>query len=317
MLATAYGNNSTLHYTAPMHISHVCVSLAMRALAKLGLSSGASLGETCPRESFTFPLCYNTSVAHACTTCCCFSIDRRYTAPPKTHISISLVLCSISQPCTICRRSHSLSFVRSDLHYPSHSLFHCTGNTNVSQICTVSRHSHSLSIASGDLHGNYRDLQFFASQFWRTGVDLCPADILFLGDYVDRGPHSVELLAYLVRFDKPSSRVFWFWFLLECAVVLLSFPVNHRCTAESPFSDSFELTFFLFLSLFGNCHSLPAFSFCLRLSALPFLFLNVSLSLSLPLASLTFIVSLCVFLPMSLFVEVSCLSIHLRSLMFL
>ncbi|EDQ85165.1 uncharacterized protein MONBRDRAFT_34386 [Monosiga brevicollis MX1] len=50
----------------------------------------------------------------------------------------------------------------------------------------------------GDLHGNYRDLQYFASQFWRTGVDICPSNLLFLGDYVDRGPHSVELIAYLL-----------------------------------------------------------------------------------------------------------------------
>eukprot|EP00049_Salpingoeca_infusionum_P006850 m.111825 g.111825 ORF g.111825 m.111825 type:complete len:613 (-) comp13464_c0_seq2:1399-3237(-) len=50
----------------------------------------------------------------------------------------------------------------------------------------------------GDLHGNYRDLQYFASQFWRAGVDICPSDLLFLGDYVDRGPHSVELISYLL-----------------------------------------------------------------------------------------------------------------------
>lgn len=50
----------------------------------------------------------------------------------------------------------------------------------------------------GDLHGNFRDLQYFSSNFWRTGLDICPADLLFLGDYVDRGPHSTELIAYLL-----------------------------------------------------------------------------------------------------------------------
>lgn len=50
----------------------------------------------------------------------------------------------------------------------------------------------------GDLHGNFRDLQFFASHFWRAGVDICPSNLLFLGDYVDRGPHSVEVIAYLL-----------------------------------------------------------------------------------------------------------------------
>eukprot|EP00056_Hartaetosiga_gracilis_P007744 m.111762 g.111762 ORF g.111762 m.111762 type:complete len:579 (-) comp12769_c0_seq2:26-1762(-) len=50
----------------------------------------------------------------------------------------------------------------------------------------------------GDLHGNLRDLQYFAAQFWRAGVDICPSDLLFLGDYVDRGPHSTEVIAYLL-----------------------------------------------------------------------------------------------------------------------
>eukprot|EP00055_Hartaetosiga_balthica_P004796 m.13111 g.13111 ORF g.13111 m.13111 type:complete len:579 (+) comp4110_c0_seq1:320-2056(+) len=50
----------------------------------------------------------------------------------------------------------------------------------------------------GDLHGNLRDLQYFGAQFWRAGVDICPSDILFLGDYVDRGPHSTEVIGYLL-----------------------------------------------------------------------------------------------------------------------
>ena len=49
----------------------------------------------------------------------------------------------------------------------------------------------------GDIHGNYKDLSFFGNSFWRFGIKLCPANILFLGDYVDRGPHSVETIGYL------------------------------------------------------------------------------------------------------------------------
>ena len=45
----------------------------------------------------------------------------------------------------------------------------------------------------GDLHGNYKDLLIFKQNFWNMGIDMTPARFLFLGDYVDRGPHSVEL----------------------------------------------------------------------------------------------------------------------------
>ena len=64
----------------------------------------------------------------------------------------------------------------------------------------------------GDLHGNYKDLMFFEESFWKFGVKLCPANILFLGDFVDRGPHSVELVAYLFanKVLQPKK-----WFLLR------------------------------------------------------------------------------------------------------
>eukprot|EP01095_Lingulamoeba_sp_RSL-Kostka_P015373 TRINITY_DN705_c0_g1_i1.p1 TRINITY_DN705_c0_g1~~TRINITY_DN705_c0_g1_i1.p1 ORF type:complete len:432 (-),score=115.93 TRINITY_DN705_c0_g1_i1:323-1618(-) len=49
----------------------------------------------------------------------------------------------------------------------------------------------------GDLHGNYKDLQFFAKTFWGMGIDMIPSNLIFLGDYVDRGPHGIEILLYL------------------------------------------------------------------------------------------------------------------------
>jgi diadenosine tetraphosphatase ApaH/serine/threonine PP2A family protein phosphatase len=55
----------------------------------------------------------------------------------------------------------------------------------------------SPSYILGDLHANFKDLMFFAKNFWGFGMKLCPANVLFLGDYVDRGPHSLEVIVYL------------------------------------------------------------------------------------------------------------------------
>ena len=61
----------------------------------------------------------------------------------------------------------------------------------------------------GDLHGNYADLDFFGKTFWGAGVSMSPAKLLFLGDYVDRGPHSVETFARVLALAaKFPAKVF-------------------------------------------------------------------------------------------------------------
>jgi diadenosine tetraphosphatase ApaH/serine/threonine PP2A family protein phosphatase len=49
----------------------------------------------------------------------------------------------------------------------------------------------------GDLHGNLEDLRFFGDNVWNLGLPLTAGKFLFLGDYVDRGMHSLEVVAYV------------------------------------------------------------------------------------------------------------------------
>lgn len=49
----------------------------------------------------------------------------------------------------------------------------------------------------GDLHGSMDDLRLFSSTLWPLGIHLTPGIFLFLGNYVDYGAFSLELLSYL------------------------------------------------------------------------------------------------------------------------
>ncbi len=60
----------------------------------------------------------------------------------------------------------------------------------------------------GDLHGQFGDLMRLFSEYGSpsTAGDIAYIDYLFLGDYVDRGAHSLETIALLLALKARSAR---------------------------------------------------------------------------------------------------------------
>eukprot|EP00667_Euglena_gracilis_P009519 EG_transcript_9673 len=62
----------------------------------------------------------------------------------------------------------------------------------------------------GDVHGNYADLYYFMSELLLFGdIELTPYSFLALGDYVDRGEHSVECVALCLALKCLSPNTFF------------------------------------------------------------------------------------------------------------
>lgn len=52
-------------------------------------------------------------------------------------------------------------------------------------------------IVMGDIHGNINDLLTYEEQLWPLAPTSNAPNVLFLGDYVDRGDFSIEVISYL------------------------------------------------------------------------------------------------------------------------
>lgn len=63
-----------------------------------------------------------------------------------------------------------------------------------------------------DIHGNYEDLLYLGQRMWPCGVKNTPGQFLFLGDYVDRGPNSPEVVAFLLAHKLMFPKR---WFLVR------------------------------------------------------------------------------------------------------
>jgi protein phosphatase len=62
----------------------------------------------------------------------------------------------------------------------------------------------------GDIHGNYADLHYFMTELLLFGdIELTPHSFLALGDYVDRGEHSVECAAMCLALKCLSPATFF------------------------------------------------------------------------------------------------------------
>eukprot|EP00755_Sulcionema_specki_P015750 Sspe_Gene.9862::Locus_3317_Transcript_1_4_Confidence_0.429_Length_2420::g.9862::m.9862 len=120
--------------------------------------------------------------------------DDEFARPPEATTVLHMILEATSD--------NGKSF-----HYPRPREF----ATAILQLCravrpvlerepTLTRLSSPLYVF-GDIHGNFSDLYYFMKNIICFGeLQYTPADLLFLGDYVDRGTCSVECIAFLLAY---------------------------------------------------------------------------------------------------------------------
>ena len=58
--------------------------------------------------------------------------------------------------------------------------------------------------AIGDIHGCYDQLKALVE---KIPIDFSRDTLLFIGDYIDRGPHSAEVVDYLIQLKKRVKEV--------------------------------------------------------------------------------------------------------------
>ncbi|CAG2174864.1 unnamed protein product [Oppiella nova] len=61
----------------------------------------------------------------------------------------------------------------------------------------------------GDIHGNLHDIMVYERSLWKMGPTCLGKSFLFLGDYVDRGEHSVECILYHLCHKVMSPQKYW------------------------------------------------------------------------------------------------------------
>ncbi|CAA7039440.1 unnamed protein product [Microthlaspi erraticum] len=71
----------------------------------------------------------------------------------------------------------------------------------------------------GDLHGQFGDLMRLFHEYGSPSTDISYIDYLFLGDYVDRGKHSLETVVLLLALKASYLSIFWFYVMTYIFIV--------------------------------------------------------------------------------------------------